>query len=133
LLLVEALKLLSSQTLADIFDTLYQPSEVEVLTDNEYRSAIVDYWSRTQHWNELVVALSVPERQALTRLALGEKHPIDPFVEQLSELGLLLLHRERNHYLMPDDVRAQLLERLPSLQQRLAADASLDDDDRTGI
>jgi len=121
MLLRDALLLLPDETVADIYDTLYQPEEPEDLPPAENRALICKYWAYPQHWNELVVALSVPERQALTRIALGERYPIDPFLEQLSDLGLVMISRDHNRFFVPDDVREQLLERLPSLRDRIGA------------
>ena len=125
MLLRDLLLTLPNETLADIYEMLYSPSEPGSLSVTQYRRAIADYWEDAAHWDELVNALSVTERQALVRLALGGKCRIDVFVEELE--------RERNRIVVPDDVRAWLLERLPSLEERLAAGEEQDEDGATPV
>ena len=133
MLLRDLLLTLSGETLADIYDMLYAPSRPGSLSVAQYRRAIADYWEDAAHWDELVNALSIAERQALVRLALGEKCRIDVFVEELGGLGIVVLERERNRIEVPDDVRAWLLERLPSLEERLAAREEQDEDGATPV
>jgi hypothetical protein len=132
-LLRDLLLTMPSENLADIYDVLYEPTEPGSLSVAQYRRAIADYWEDAAHWDELVNALSVTERQALVRLALGEKCRIDVFVEELSGLGIVALERERNRIVVPDDVRVWLLERLPSLEERLSAREEQDEDGATPV
>jgi hypothetical protein len=115
MMLADYLVTLPKYTLADMYDTLYQPDVPIRLTEDEYRAAITDYWNTPAHWETMVEALSSSERKTMTRLALHERCPIDAFMEELSGLGLLILYRERNRYEVTDDIRLHLLERLPSL------------------
>jgi hypothetical protein len=121
MLLSEYLHTLPLYHIADLYDTLYQPSVPHAYTEDEYREAVAAYWSNPENWDALVAALSVTERQTLTRLALQERCEIDAFLEELSSLGLVVLHREVNRFQVPDDVRVRVLERLPSLEDRLRA------------
>jgi hypothetical protein len=116
MMLADYLLTLPPYTLADMYDTLYQTNTPLHLTEAEYRVGITDYWNTPDHWDRMIAALSTTERQTMTRLALHERCAIDAFMEELSGLGLLILYRERNRYEMPDDVRVELLARLPSLQ-----------------
>ncbi|KEO81533.1 hypothetical protein [Tumebacillus flagellatus] len=120
MMLAEYLHTLSLYHLADLYDTLYQPDVPHFYTEDEYRNAVAAYWSNPQNWDRMIASLSPGERQTLTRLALQERCEIDAFLEELSSLGLVILHREVNRFQVPDDVRVELLERLPSLQDRLA-------------
>lgn len=121
MLLAEYLHTLPPYHLADLYDTLYQPQEPHAYSEDEYRQAIVGYWSNPRNWEELVAALSPTERQTLTRMALQERCQIDAFLEELSALGLVILHRELNRFEVPDDVRLSMLEYLPRLQDRIDA------------
>ena len=133
MLLRDLLLLLPEETLGDIYETLYEPSEPGSLTFAQYRRAIAAYWQQAAHWDELIRALSVTERLAMVRIALGERCRIDAFVEELSGLGIVVLERERNRILVPDDVRVSLLERLPNLQDRLAAAEEQDENGATPV
>lgn len=133
MMLADYLHTLPSYALADIYDMLYQPGVPVLLSEEGYRNAITDYWNDPSHWNELVEALSPSERQRLTRLALHERCPIDAFMEELSQLGLVALYRESNRYELFDDIRVHLLERLPSLRDLLQAQEKNGADGVTGI
>ncbi|PWK09662.1 hypothetical protein [Tumebacillus permanentifrigoris] len=133
MLLSEYLHTLPLYHIADLYDTLYQPSVPHAYTEDEYRQAVVSYWNNPQNWDALVGALSVTERQTLTRLALQERCEIDAFLEELNSIGLVVLHREVNRFVVPDDVRVWLLERLPSLQDRLQAQEQADPDGTTPV
>jgi hypothetical protein len=128
MMLCDYLRTLPVSHLFDIFETLYQPETKVELSEAELRERIVAYWEDPAHWDEFVAALSPFERRAMTRLALHERCRIDAFMEELASLGLLLLYREQNRYEMPDDVRVQLLERLPSLRDLLGAQQAGDED-----
>ncbi|MBL0389229.1 hypothetical protein JJB07_21790 [Tumebacillus sp. ITR2] len=121
MMLADYLHTLTLYHLADLYDTLYQPDVPHFYTEDEYRESVLAYWSNPQNWDAMVASLSSTERQILTRLALQERCQIDAFLEELSNLGLVILHREVNRFEVPDDVRVELLERLPSLQDRLSA------------
>jgi hypothetical protein len=116
MMLADYLVTLPKYTLADLYDTLYQPATPHRLSEEEYRAGITDYWNTPAHWDTMIDALSTTERQTMIRLALHERCKIDAFMEELAGLGLLILYRERNRYEMPDDVRLEMLERLPSLR-----------------
>lgn len=133
MMLADYLHTLPSHALADIYDTLYQPGVPVLLSEEGYRNAITDYWNDPSHWNELVESLSPFERQRITRLALHERCPIDAFMEELSQVGLIALYRESNRYELFDDTRIQLLERLPSLKDLLEAQGHSGADGVTGI
>lgn len=128
MMLADYLLTLPVYELADIYDLLYQPDVPHKLTEADYRASILAYWDDPDHWNRFVTALSPVERQTVTRLALHERHPIDAFLEDLSALGWLILHRTANRYEIPDDVRVSLLERLPTLHDRLQAQERPDED-----
>lgn len=122
MLLADHLLLLPRHTLADIHDTLFPPdTPAAPLSVEHLRAAISAYWNTPAHWEELLTALSPSERRQMTRIALQEKCPIDAFLEELASLGVVILHREQNRCVLPDDVRFHLLERLPSLRDRLGA------------
>lgn len=122
MLLADSLLLLPRHTLADIHDTLFpRDTPATPLTEDQLRAEIATYWNTPAHWAELLAALSPSERRQMTRIALLERCPIDAFLEELASLGVLILHREQNRCELPDDVRFHLLERLPSLQDRLNA------------
>lgn len=133
MMLADYLHTLPSHALVDMYDSLYQPGVPVLLSEEGYRNAITDYWKDPSHWNELVEALSPFERQRLTRLALHERCPIDAFMEELSQLGLIALYRESNRYELFDDIRLHLLERLPSLSDLLGAQGRSDEDGLSGI
>jgi hypothetical protein len=133
MMLADYLHTLPTHALADIYDTLYSPGVPVLLSEEGYRNAITDYWNDPDHWKELVEALSPSERQRMTRLALHERCPIDAFMEELSQLGLIALYRESNRYELFDDIRVQLLERLPSIQDLLEAQGQGGTDESTGI
>ncbi|MCX7572073.1 hypothetical protein OS242_19225 [Tumebacillus sp. DT12] len=122
MLLADTLLLLSRHTLADIHDTLF-PNDTPVapLSEEQMRAEICAYWNTKAHWEDLLNALSPSERRQMTRLALQERCPIDAFLEELASLGVVMLHREQNRCELSDDVRFHLLERLPSLHDRLQA------------
>lgn len=130
MLLADYLFTLPIYQLLDMYEMLYQPDVPMQLDEEEYRAAIRDYWDNPANWDELVSALSTTERQTMTRLALHEHCPINAFMEELSGLGLLILYRARNRYEVPDDIRQQLLERLPNLSD-MAAMQSEDDGEGT--
>jgi hypothetical protein len=121
MMLADYLLLLSSHELTDLYDTLYGQDTPDILSDEQIRGAILRYWSDPARWDEMVAALSPTERQMVTRLALGERCPINAFLEELNGFGLIILHREQNRYELADDVRVYLLERLPNLHDRSAA------------
>jgi hypothetical protein len=118
-LLADYLHTLPVYKLADLYDTLYSPESPVSLSEREYRDAINAYWEDPVHWQELVNALSPTERRTLIRLVLQERCQIDAFLEDLSDLGLVILDRQANRFALPDDIRATLLEYLPSLQDLL--------------
>lgn len=119
MMLNEYLLTLPTYALADMYDELYKPGVRVHLSDEGYRRAITEYWEDAGNWNEFVAGLTPTERKMLLRLALQAKIPINAFMERLADLGVLMLQREANRYGMPDDVRWQMLERLPSLQERM--------------
>lgn len=133
MMLADYLHTLPPHALADIYDTLYQPGVPVLLSDEGYRNAITEYWSTPSHWNDLVEALSPTERQHITRLALHERCRIDAFMEELSQLGLIALYRESNRFELFDDIRVQLLERLPSLSDLIRAQEKSSEDGSTGV
>jgi hypothetical protein len=130
MMLADYLLMLPRHTLADIHDALYPADKpAPPLSEEGLRAAIADYWDTPAHWDELILALSPSERRQITRIALQENCPIDAFLEELSNLGLLMLHREQNRCELPDDVRIALLERLPSLEDMLKAQVQGQDEE----
>ncbi|TCP52370.1 hypothetical protein EV586_11147 [Tumebacillus sp. BK434] len=121
MMLCDYLRTLPPSHLYDLYETLYLPQTKVTLSEAELCEQIVTYWDDPAHWDRFVRALSPFERRAMTRLALHERCPIDAFMEEAASLGLLILYREQNRYEMPDDVRVQLLARLPSLGDLLGA------------
>ncbi|ASS76769.1 hypothetical protein CIG75_18705 [Tumebacillus algifaecis] len=133
MMLRDYLRTLPQSHLFDLYETLYQQETNVHLTEVELCEEIVAYWESPAHWDEFVAALSPFERRAMTRLALHERCRIDAFMEEAATLGLVILYREHNRYEMPDDVRVQLLERLPSLRDLLRAEPEGDADGTTPV